>query len=67
MTDKRYIIAKEIAYTDYSNYENPLREILEYRKASCEKLDTIPEEYKDILFEQIEHTNNLLKKHLQIW
>jgi len=39
MIDKRYIIAQEIANTDYSYFENPLREILEYRKAAFEKAE----------------------------
>lgn len=67
MIDKRYIIAQEIAHTDYSYFENPLREILEYRKAACEKLATTSEENEEQMFELIEYTNNLLKKYLKIW
>lgn len=67
MIDNRYIIAEQIAHTDYSDYENPLREILEYRKMACSKLKDASEENKEEMFSIIEYTNNLLKRYLAIW
>lgn len=67
MIDERFIKAKQIAHTDYSNYDNPLREILEYRKMACSKLEDISEEGREQLFDIIDYTNKLLKRHLNIW
>lgn len=67
MIDKRYIKAKEISHTDYSGYENPLREILEYRKMACSILEDTSEENREELFSIINYSNRLLKRHLNIW
>lgn len=65
--DSRYIKARDIAQTDYSNFNNPLREILEYRKMACKELNKIPYADEDRLFEVIEYCNDALKKNLKIW
>lgn len=65
--DSRYIKAREIAQTDYSSFDNPLREILEYRKMACEQLGKVYEGDEENVLEIIEYSNDLLKRHLKIW
>lgn len=65
--DNRRIQAREISKTDYSSFESPLRELLEYRKVACQELNKAHIGEGDSLFELIEYTNDLLKKYLKIW
>ena len=52
--------------TDYSNYQNPLKELLEYRKLACIKYME-GNEGKEELFSIMEYCNEKIKLYLGIW
>jgi hypothetical protein len=62
---KDFYRIQQIIHKDYSNYENPIREILEYRKQACLKLDDNLSSAKEIR-EVIEYCDTLIKRHFDL-
>lgn len=55
-----------IAGTDYSSYQNPLKELLEYRKLACIKYIEGNDNEKELLI-IMDYCNEKIKLYLGIW
>ena len=63
---RRLSCIHSIIGADYSTYQNPLRELLEYRKLACIKyMEGL--ENKEELFNIMEYCNEKIKLYLGIW
>lgn len=63
---RRLSCIHSIIGTNYSNYENPLKELLEYRRLACIKYME-GNEGKEELFSIMEYCNERIKLYLEIW
>lgn len=64
--DRKISCIHTIVGVDYSDYQNPLRELLEYRKLACIKYME-GDENEEELFSIMEYCNEKLKLYLGIW
>ena len=63
---RRLSCIHSIIGADYSTYQNPLRELLEYRKLACIKYME-GNENEEELFSIMEYCNEKIKLYLGIW
>ena len=63
---RRLSCIHSIIEADYSTYQNPLRELLEYRKLACIKYMEGNENAEE-LFYIMEYCNEKIKLYLGIW
>lgn len=63
---RRLSCIHSIIGADYNPYQNPLRELLEYRKLACIKYME-GNENEEELFNVMEYCNEKIKLYLGIW